>query len=250
MGIHKLNEIVYNKSWETDKNRIYQEKLKEEFLKLTPTSSHCPLSWSPEVYKFFKNIEKEYGLLYEYHIYNYLRSNASLKDNFLSLWWNLFQKPFLQKFFEKEIPPYLQASEKLKYHKNEKARERYQEKLENLKKFRKKTFRKAWLSFFDMMKPNIKRFIHNRKTLLKHKNPIILGQFKEKFCYLTFYNHPLKKDETLVNEINEKIAELEIVLSQKNAYRPLKELIQNDLHNKIYQKMIRDINKKNFLNNL
>jgi len=260
MSMHSINNKIYKqKEWDTEENDLYLEKLRSEFFSLTPTSSHCPKSWAKEVYFFLKELDKDYGLTYEYHWsslgYRVSKSKSSNKyiSFLIAVFDFLIKEPLLVKWNDEMLPAYIKIhlanEKKLKEEKfSENPNKEKIDKLEKgliegknrIREYRRTSIRKAWKRFFSSnFLPNLKRFLRNLKV--KGDKNISLGQFKEKFGSVTFYsnyyNKPFKED------IDNRIKELSYQLYKKGAY-PTGECEEfNERINK--EKFLNEIDKDN-----
>lgn len=188
------NEVTYHKAWDTPDNREYQAKVYKLISGRTYVMSDCPVSWAKEVYEFLSFLEEEFGFRYSNLVY------LTPKNIFLLLVVDpikaFFKGPskFTRSLWEKERFPILKDLA-----------------------YRFKTLFRVPSWNFKLIRLSIKGRIYNYFK----KPKISISQIKEKYGQFRFY---FSAPPWLNPFIEEQLVELEIKLSLKGVYYPLKNL--------------------------
>lgn len=195
------NEVTYDKKWETKKNRHYRD-MAMDIAKKSECMSSIPLSWAREVYFFLRHLEHTYGIKYptRTHMGYYLPSiPKTLRIMFID---PITRLPKTLKKLYKDV-----FSEPSKFQKKY-APTRKDRVKETLFGF---CGRGGYLYGWQLAWHRLYGFAYN-----KIKRPKIgLGQFKEKFGYVTvYYDAP----DDISKEVDRYIKRLELSLARKGAY--------------------------------
>lgn len=201
------NEVTYADKWDTKKNRRYKD-MAMDIAKRSDCASSIPLSWAREVYFFLHMLDTKFGIQYstKTHMGWYY---PKTKEMLLLL----FVVPIIS------IPRTIKQLYKDIFGEPSKWRKRHTP----TKKLRvRETLfegKSAYFHGYQILWHRLYGYFYN-----KTKGPqISLGQFKEKFGYLTvYYDAP----DDIKPQINKYIKALELGLLKKGAYHNVTTLVK------------------------